>query len=171
MYNPVNNAIQDADRLKEKDQRENNKRKRYQDRYVFDNKTKVESLAEQDRQDKMQLRKVNPQRFEFETSRGFDILGNGPIKPRANDDHETAFNKLVQRPKPVWTKVQQSELSISDYKAPSRNASTFIPKTTKNEGVILSKMRFNNRNDRIQSQTAKNSTQRSQRSEIRTGGF
>jgi hypothetical protein len=49
MYNPVNMKIEDEQRLQEKDQREKNKKARYQVRYQFDKNTREESQVEQDR--------------------------------------------------------------------------------------------------------------------------
>ena len=46
MYNPINNCTSDENRLKEKDQREKNKKQRYQARYDADEQTRNETLAE-----------------------------------------------------------------------------------------------------------------------------
>lgn len=47
MYNPVSMKIEAPERLKEKDQREWNKKARYQVRYEMEQSTRDESLAEQ----------------------------------------------------------------------------------------------------------------------------
>ena len=47
MYNPVNMHVEDEERLKEKDQREKNKKKRYEVRYDAEQVTRKEQLAEQ----------------------------------------------------------------------------------------------------------------------------
>jgi len=44
MYNPISMAIEDENRLKEKDQREKNKKKRYETRYIFEETVLTESL-------------------------------------------------------------------------------------------------------------------------------
>lgn len=49
MYNPVNNNIEDEDRLKDRDQREKNKKQRYEVRYDAEIATRKECLAEYDR--------------------------------------------------------------------------------------------------------------------------
>lgn len=58
MYNPVNMHVEDEPRLKERDLREKNKKKRYEIRYDFEQVTRKETLAEQDRLDNMALNKV-----------------------------------------------------------------------------------------------------------------
>ena len=55
MYNPVNMHVEDEDRLKEKDLREKNKKRRYEVRYDFEQVTRKETLAEQDRLENMKL--------------------------------------------------------------------------------------------------------------------
>ena len=59
MYNPINMHIEDENRLKDKDQREKNKKKRYEARHQAEINTREETLAEQDRLDKMSLQKVS----------------------------------------------------------------------------------------------------------------
>ena len=49
MYNPVNMKIEDEKRLIEKDQRDANKKKRYEVRYDAEDITRKETLAEFDR--------------------------------------------------------------------------------------------------------------------------
>lgn len=51
MYNPINMHIEDEDRLKEKDLREKNKKKRYEARHCAEVQTRGETLAEQERLD------------------------------------------------------------------------------------------------------------------------
>lgn len=51
MYNPVNMKIEDEDRLKQKDQREKDKKQRYEIRFMAEKQTRKETLAEQDRLD------------------------------------------------------------------------------------------------------------------------
>jgi hypothetical protein len=76
MYNLVNMKIEDEKRLAEKDQREANKKKRYNVRYDMEDKTRDEGLAEDQRIDKLKLNKINYNRFKEEDQRGFDILTN-----------------------------------------------------------------------------------------------
>ena len=59
MYNPINMQVEDENRLKDRDQREKNKKKRYEVRYVADESTRAETLAEQERLDQMSLKKVS----------------------------------------------------------------------------------------------------------------
>jgi hypothetical protein len=46
MYNPVNMHVEDEARLKEKDLREKNKKRRYEVRYDYEQCTRKETLAE-----------------------------------------------------------------------------------------------------------------------------
>jgi len=59
MYNPLNMAIEDPERLKEKDQREWNKKARYCIRYEAEQATRDECLADQSRSDSMSLNKFS----------------------------------------------------------------------------------------------------------------
>lgn len=79
MYNPVNNNIEDESRLKERDQREKNKKQRYEVRYDAEIATRKECLAEYDRQEKMRLGRVSHKRAEIEQQRNFDIITNGGL--------------------------------------------------------------------------------------------
>ena len=51
MYNPINMQVEDETRLQDKDQREKNKKKRYEARYNAEETTRKETLAEQERLD------------------------------------------------------------------------------------------------------------------------
>jgi len=55
MYNPINMAIEDERRLQEKDQREKAKKARYNARFVAEDTVRKETLAEDERLDKMSL--------------------------------------------------------------------------------------------------------------------
>ena len=79
MYNPVNNEVTDSDRLREKDLREKNKKKRYDVRHVAEVTTREETLAEIERLEKMALAKVSHKRVAEELDRGFDIINNGGL--------------------------------------------------------------------------------------------
>ena len=59
MYNPINMQVEDETRLQDKDNREKNKKKRYEARYVAEETTRSETLAENERLDKMSLQKVS----------------------------------------------------------------------------------------------------------------
>lgn len=80
MYNPVNGHIEDEERLKEKDLREKNKKRRYEVRYEFEQINRKESLAEQDRLDHLKLNRIKRDRVQEELDRGFDIITNGNLK-------------------------------------------------------------------------------------------
>ena len=80
MYNPINNCTQDEGRLQEKDQREKNKKQRYEARYVCEEATRNEMLAEKERLDNMSLAKVSIGRVMEELNRGHDILTNGSLR-------------------------------------------------------------------------------------------
>ena len=63
MYNPINMVVEDEQRLQDLDQREKNKKARYGVRYEADASTRAEMIAEQDRLDKMSLKKVSYKRI------------------------------------------------------------------------------------------------------------
>ena len=79
MYNPINMVVEDEQRLHDLDQREKNKKARYGVRYEADASTRAEMIAEQDRLDKMSLKKVSYKRIAEEHGRGFDILTNDKL--------------------------------------------------------------------------------------------
>lgn len=80
MYNPINMVVEDETRLKDKDQREKNKKQRYGARYIAEKMTKEEEMAEKQRLEQMSLQKVSHQRVAEEINRGFDILTNGELR-------------------------------------------------------------------------------------------
>lgn len=80
MYNPINNVIEDHDRLYQKDLRDKNKRKRFEVRYDVEAHTRKEGMADQARQDVFKQNKISHLRFKEERERGFDILTNDPLK-------------------------------------------------------------------------------------------
>ena len=79
MYNPINNSIEDEERLKEKDLREKNKKIRYQARGIQEAKTKQEMENKMKKDADMSMRKVSHMRVREEIERGFDILSNGTL--------------------------------------------------------------------------------------------
>lgn len=60
--------------------REKNKKARFEVRYDVEDLVRRESLAEQDRQDRMILNKISGKRFREEIERGFNILSNDELK-------------------------------------------------------------------------------------------
>lgn len=83
MYNPINMKIEDEQRLYERDLREKNKKARYEVRYDFEQSTRKDSLAEQDRVGDMSVNKISGMRFREELQRGHDILSNVPLEGEA----------------------------------------------------------------------------------------
>ena len=83
MYNPINMKIEDQQRLYERDLREKNKKARYEVRYDFEQSTRKDSLAEQDRVNHMSVNKISGVRFREELQRGHDILSNEPLEGEA----------------------------------------------------------------------------------------
>lgn len=102
MYNPISMAIEDENRLKEKDQREKNKKKRYETRYIFEETVLTESLQENERLDKMALSKVSHMRVAEELNRGFDILTNGGLRGGLAKIEATNF---MQKPPKPWDMI------------------------------------------------------------------
>jgi len=60
--------------------REKNKKARFEVRYDVEDLVRRESLAEQDRLDRMILNKISGKRFREEIERGFNILSNDELK-------------------------------------------------------------------------------------------
>ena len=102
MYNPINMQVEDEQRLQEKDQREKNKKKRYGARYIAEDSTRAEMLAEQERSDKMALSKVSNMRVAEEINRGFDILTNDQLRGGLAQIEATTYMK--PRPK-AWDSI------------------------------------------------------------------
>ena len=102
MYNPINNVAEDEQRLADKDTREKNKKARYGIRYVADAATREEMLAEQDRLDKMSLKKVSRKRVAEEEGRGFDIIANEKLQGGLAKMEATEFMQNAPR---VWDQI------------------------------------------------------------------
>ena len=83
MYNPINMKIEDEKRLYERDLREKNKKARYEVRYDFEQSTRKESLAEQDRLAEMSINKISGKRYREELDRGHHILSNEALDGEA----------------------------------------------------------------------------------------
>jgi hypothetical protein len=60
--------------------REKNKKARFEVRYDVEDLVRRETLAEQDRLDRMVLNKISGKRFREEIERGFNILSNDELK-------------------------------------------------------------------------------------------
>ena len=54
----------------------------------------------------MSLRKVNNNRFTTQQERGFDMISNQVAVPHKSD-YDTHYNKLVEKPSSLWTKVEK----------------------------------------------------------------
>jgi hypothetical protein len=93
MYNPVNMHVEDEERLKEKDLREKNKKRRYEVRYEFEQVNRKESMAEQDRLDHLKLNKVKYERVQEEKDRGFNIITNGELAGGLTQLDKTKYMK------------------------------------------------------------------------------
>lgn len=102
MYNPINMAIEDEKRLKEKDQREKAKKARYDARYIAEDVVKKETLAEDKRLDEMSLKKVSHMRVQEELSRGFDILTNGELRGGLAKIEATTY---MQKAPKIWDQI------------------------------------------------------------------
>ena len=102
MYNPVNMHVEDEDRLKEKDLREKNKKRRYEVRYDFEQVTRKETLAEQDRLENMKLAKIKYERVQEEVERGFNIINNGDLPQELNKKN---FKKFMKPQVGVWDRL------------------------------------------------------------------
>lgn len=95
--------IDDPKRLEEKDQRERNKKARFQVRYEYDKITKEESLAEQDRVEAMKMNKISGSKYAEEIRRGFDIVTNQKMEGNATTFKMDQLNKTGKVT--VWNRV------------------------------------------------------------------
>ena len=105
LYNPINCQIQDENRLKERDQREANKKKRFETKHQVDINVRNDTLAEQERLDKMSLQKVSRMRVAEEIGRGFDVITNGELRGGLAQINATNF--MQQQPK-AWERISPS---------------------------------------------------------------
>jgi hypothetical protein len=138
MYNPVNMHVEDEDRLKEKDLREKNKKRRYEVRYDFEQVTRKETLAEQDRLENMQLNKIKYERVQEEVERGFNIITNGELPGGLTKLDSTKYMK----PKvAVWEKLSP--------KAAAKEKATETPVSHVMPAAELSGCDFKTRSRRI----------------------
>lgn len=106
MYNPVNMHVEDEDRLKEKDMREKNKKRRYEVRYDAEQVTRKENLAEQDRLDNMTLNRIKFDRVKEEVDRGYNIMNNGDL---AGGLAKLEATKYMKPPTGLWEKLSPSK--------------------------------------------------------------
>jgi len=79
----------------------------------------------------MSLRKVNNKRFTSDQERGFDMISN-QVAVAHKTDYDTHFNKLVEKPSSLWTKVEKERNS----QALNAAAATMVPS---NKDQILQK--------------------------------
>jgi hypothetical protein len=115
LYNPVNGRIQDEKRLKERDLKEKNKRRRFELRYEMERKALEEGMGEEERQSKIALNKVNVQRFRDTTERGFDILTNKQFNNAADKESKVIHEPQVKPPPSTWTKIKNSSNAFDDF--------------------------------------------------------
>ncbi len=102
MYNPINMQVEDEKRLQEKDQREASKKQRFGARYIAEESTRTEMMAENERLDKMALSKVSHQRVAEEINRGFDILTNDKLQGGLAQIEASAYMKQAPR---AWDSI------------------------------------------------------------------
>ena len=108
LYNPINGQVDDETRLNEREQREANKKKRFETKHAVDLQVQKETLAEKERLDKMSLQKVSHQRVAEEINRGFDVITNGELRGGLAQINATNF--MQQQPK-AWDKISPRNMS------------------------------------------------------------
>jgi hypothetical protein len=79
LYNPVSNQVMDQQRLCDKELRDKNRKRRYEMRQVADVNMREDGLVEQDRVEKLALRRFSFKQHEEQVTRGFNILTNGEL--------------------------------------------------------------------------------------------
>ena len=150
MYNPINNSIEDEERLNEKDLREKNKKIRYQARGIQEAKTKKEMEEKMKRDADMSMRKISHMRVREEIERGFDILSNGNLQAGLSKMNATDY---MQKQNPAWTRLNPSGTATIQ---PS--GETAVATTTNNTGtqnVDFNANRFATRSKRLNTNLAK----------------
>lgn len=115
LYNPINGHIEDKKRLYERDLKEKNKRKRFELRYDMEREVHKRAMGEEDRSAKISLNKINVQRFNETTERGFDILTNKQYNIPNDLGSKTIYNPYVKPPPSTWTKIKNTSNTIDDY--------------------------------------------------------
>jgi hypothetical protein len=116
MYNPVNMHVEAEERLKEKDLREKNKKRRYEVRYDYEQVNRKDDLAQQDRLEHLKLSKIKYERVQEEVDRGFNIITNGELPPGLSHMEQGKYMKPAVG---VWKQMGHNE---EDKKASSRLA-------------------------------------------------
>ena len=160
MYNPINMNIEDENRLKDRDQREKNKKKRYEARHNAEVQTREETLAEQDRLDKMSLQKVSRMRVAEELNRGFDILTNGQLRGGLAQINATSYMK---EPPKVWDRITPSG---------DKQANIFSANEASASGPIdleFAAQNFDRRSKRLNTNMARNMPANTQPAAVESG--
>ena len=149
MYNPINNNIEDEERLKEKDLREKNKKIRYQARGIQEAKTKQEMEDKMKRDADMSMRKVSHMRVREEIERGFDILSNGNLQAGLAKMNATDY---MQKQNKAWDKLNPN--STACVQATGETAAA-TPNNTSGQNVDFNANRFATRSKRLNTNLAK----------------
>ena len=102
MYNPINMVIEDEQRLKEKDLREKNKKKRFEARTQIEKEAKERGDAENQKKSEMAMKKISHMRVREELDRGFDIVTNDQLKGGLANMSATNYMKKDDG---VWSKL------------------------------------------------------------------
>lgn len=130
LYNPVNGRIQDEKRLYERDLKEKNKRKRYELRYDMERQIHHQALGEEERTSKISLNKINVQRFNDTTARGFDILTNKQYNNPAEEGSKMLHDPQVKPPPSTWTKIKNSSNAFDEFSRHESDVGGVTPKET-----------------------------------------
>jgi len=148
MYNPINMHIEDEDRLNEKDQREKNKKKRFEARVQIETQTKEEMFKKNKKDHEMALNKVSHMRVREEIERGFDIITNdAELKSGLAKMEATSFMKKAPG---AWDKLATANESL----ASTHSVGLGNPQAAK-PPVELTATRFNTRSKRLNTNAAK----------------
>lgn len=125
MYNPVNMKIEDADRLKEKDIRDKNKKKRYEVRYNVEEVSRRDTLAEYDRLEDMALKRISHKHTEEEVDRGFNILTNGNL-PTSLKIIKEDKQQYLKKPSQPWSMINTQPPASGHSQAPPKSSASAV---------------------------------------------
>lgn len=127
--------LRTKNRLYERDLKEKNKRKRFELRYDMERAVHKRALGEEERSAKISINKINVQRFNDTTERGFDILTNKQYNIPNDLGSKTIYNPYVKPPPSTWTKIKNTSSTIDEYVSNFTNSGSGV-QFAKNEEII-----------------------------------
>ena len=85
-----------AEEMKMVDRQKENAKRQYQIRHELEKEYKQQDLAEQDRRQAMSLNKYNPEKYQEEFKKGYNLINNHLATPLATGTHKRRLNVWQQ---------------------------------------------------------------------------